>query len=178
MINLRRLIKDINNGKHIISPVSSPMLPIRTREKTSESFSARKRTPSSLSYKASPEMSRQISSPGKKFLNIAEAIRSKSSLPGLVNSIRSRTQSKVNKNETSTKTGGLHAAIKAHARELSMLASQGNVSADPSSPLDASLIQAIFGQLLTWGLDPNIDQLCTNIGINLPGKHVFLGIQG
>lgn len=121
-------------------------------------------------------MSRQNSSPGKKLLNIAEAIRSKSSLPALMNSIRTRAQSKTS--ETPSKVGGLHAAIKAHARELSMLAAQGNASIEPIPALDATLIQSILGHLLTWGLDREIDELCTNIGINPPGKHVFLGVQG
>jgi hypothetical protein len=182
MINLRRLIKDINLGRHIITPISSPNLPIRIRERIVEQHTKR-RTPSSFSYKSNLEaMTRTKSSPGKKFLNIAEAIRVKSSIPHIANSIRSKAHSIASARSNTLSDSKLDKTATVIGTMKGRLGNGASLSGtdlnENNTPLDTSMIQAIYSMLITWGLNPDLDALCTQMGLIQPGKHVVYGIRG
>lgn len=164
MINLRRLLRDISNGKHTISPVTSPVITIRSREKSELAFT-KKRTTSSLSYKSTLEPHLNTSSPGKKFLNTAEAIRIKSSLPSIAQSFKARAQSMASKSIGSGKK----------IRDIIDMKKSMN---DTVVPLDTLLIFAIYGMLLTWGCDVQVDALCQRVGLVSPGNHALFGTRG
>jgi hypothetical protein len=191
MVNLRRLIHDISNGRHLLTPETSP-LPIRaaTASKLSESWTKR-RTPSASLNSTDGSAGRQKTiSPSRKLLNMAEVLKVKSSPLALAQSLKSRSQSRTqshsnnslerpqpHSNEKLTKSN-----VNSHS-SMNLTPLEAEPMPDTASslalPLDVSLVQGVFSAIMSWGMDLSIDQLCMDkMGLMPPGRHVKSGIRG
>ena len=185
MINIKRLIQDIGKGSHTLTPISSPNMD-RVKSRSVDPAHRRiasNQPPTNSSFR-NDSLGRKVTvSPGKKFMNMAEAIRLKSSIPSIALSLRNRTATMASRSSSNT---GNDKSVGSSTGKGGFLDPRTSKPLESlignqvyTNPLDVSLIQAIFASLMTWGLDDNIDQMGINeLSLINPGAHVVYGMRG